>query len=84
VQNSWYLYAIQAGNEPRTGGLPYNNSFSVSLNGVTPAAIDDGGTETEGSALRVQLTDLNSNFHCYTGRWTSGLAIPITQFNIRC
>ena len=30
VQNSWYLYAIQAGDELRTGGLPYNNnSFSV-------------------------------------------------------
>ena len=33
VQNSWYLYAIQAGDELRTGGLPYNNnSFSVSIN----------------------------------------------------
>jgi cellulose 1,4-beta-cellobiosidase len=33
VQNSWYLYAIQAGDELRTGGLPYDsNSFSVSIN----------------------------------------------------
>jgi hypothetical protein len=32
VQNSWYLYAIQAGDELRTGGLPYeNNSFSISI-----------------------------------------------------
>ena len=46
VQNSWYLYAIQAGDEIRTGGLPFNNnSFSVSINGVTPA-IPDAGAET--------------------------------------
>ncbi len=33
VKNFWYLYAIQAGDELRTGGLPYNNvSFSVSIN----------------------------------------------------
>lgn len=32
IQNSWYIYAIQAGDEIRTGGLPYNNnSFSVSF-----------------------------------------------------
>lgn len=31
VQSSWYLYAIQAGDEIRTGGLPFTtNSFSVS------------------------------------------------------
>lgn len=37
IQNSWYLYAVQAGNEIRTGGLPYNNNnFSVSINGATP------------------------------------------------
>jgi cellulose 1,4-beta-cellobiosidase len=34
VNNSWYLYAIQAGDELRTGGLPFTtNSFSVSING---------------------------------------------------
>lgn len=44
VQNSWYLYAIQAGDEIRTGGLPYNNnSFSVSINGVDPSAVPDAG-----------------------------------------
>ncbi len=32
IKNSWYLYAIQAGDELRTGGLPYDNySFSVSV-----------------------------------------------------
>ena len=46
IQNSWYLYAIHAGNELRTGGIPYNsNSFSVSINGVTPTANPDGGGE---------------------------------------
>jgi cellulose 1,4-beta-cellobiosidase len=52
IQNSWYLYAIQAGDELRTGGLPYdNNSFSVSINGVAPA-IPDAGAET-GEAASV-------------------------------
>lgn len=33
LQSSWYLYAVQAGNEIRSGSLPYsNNSFSVSVN----------------------------------------------------
>ncbi len=33
IQNTWYLYAVQAGNEIRSGGLPFNNnSFSVSIN----------------------------------------------------
>jgi len=32
IQNSWYLYAVQAGDELRTGGLPYDNlSFSVEV-----------------------------------------------------
>ena len=47
IQDSWYLYAIQAGSELRSGGIPYSsNSFSVSINGVTPAASSDGGVET--------------------------------------
>jgi cellulose 1,4-beta-cellobiosidase len=50
VQNSWYLYAIQAGDEIRTGGLPYNNnSFSVSINGATPAIPDAGAAATSAS-----------------------------------
>jgi cellulose 1,4-beta-cellobiosidase len=32
IQKSWYLYAVQAGIELRTGGVPFtNNSFSVSV-----------------------------------------------------
>jgi len=47
ITNDWYLYAIQAGSELRTGGIPYNsNSFSVSINGVTPTASSDGGVES--------------------------------------
>ena len=55
IQDSWYLFAIQAGDELRTGGIPYDsNSFSVSINGVTPSTAPvaptggvsyDGGSE---------------------------------------
>jgi hypothetical protein len=32
LQNTWYLYAVQAGDELRTGGVPFvNSSFSVSV-----------------------------------------------------
>ena len=32
IQSSWYLYAVQAGDELRTGGLPYDNlGFSVAV-----------------------------------------------------
>jgi hypothetical protein len=38
IQNSWYLYGIQAGIEVRKGGIPFNSkSFSVAVNGVTPS-----------------------------------------------
>ncbi len=34
IQSSFYLYAVQAGDELRTGGLPFmTTSFSVSING---------------------------------------------------
>jgi hypothetical protein len=33
IKGSWYLYAVQAGIELRTGGIPFSsNSFSVSVN----------------------------------------------------
>jgi hypothetical protein len=33
VKNNWYLYAVQAGDEIRSGGMPYStNSFSVTVN----------------------------------------------------
>jgi hypothetical protein len=48
LQSAWYLYAIQAGDELRTGGVPYtSNSFSVTINGITPstapASLADAG-----------------------------------------
>jgi hypothetical protein len=33
IKSSWYLYAVQAGIELRTGGIPFSSdSFSVSVN----------------------------------------------------
>ena len=49
VDNSWYLYAVEAGDEIRTGGLPYNhNSFSVAINGANPDAAAGGGVSCDG------------------------------------
>jgi cellulose 1,4-beta-cellobiosidase len=82
VQNSWYLYAIQAGNELRTGGLPYNhNSFSVSINGVTPVANPDaaagggvscdGGVPTAEGGLVVSDNYVTvGSLHGYAAAWT--------------
>jgi cellulose 1,4-beta-cellobiosidase len=80
IQNSWYLYAIQAGSELRSGGVPFNNnSFSVSINGVTPTTSSvapvsgpscDGGVPTAEGKLEI-----NSNFvtagalHGYGSAW---------------
>ena len=37
-QDSWYLYAVQAGSEVRSGGIPFNsNSFSLVINGESPS-----------------------------------------------
>ena len=82
VQNSWYLYAIQAGNEIRSGGVPYNqNSFSVSINGVTPAANPDaavgGGVSCDGGIPTAEGgLVVNDNYvtvgslHGYAASWT--------------
>jgi Glycosyl hydrolase family 12 len=35
IQNSWYLYAIQAGNELRTGAIPYSNNSCGERDTVT-------------------------------------------------
>lgn len=62
IQNDWYLYAIQAGNELRTGGIPYDNhSFSVSINGVTPSTTTpvvtpDAGPSCDGAMPSAQGT----------------------------
>jgi len=84
VQNSWYLYAIQAGDEIRTGGIPYNhNSFSVSINGVTPVVNPDAGAqETTGASCDGGVPSVegelvvNDNYvtvgslHGYAAAWT--------------
>ena len=47
--------------------------------------IQKTGEVSQNTALRVQLTDSNDHFFCaLEGQWTSGTAIPITQFNTKC
>jgi len=80
IQNSWYLYAIQAGNELRTGAIPYsNNSFSVSINGVTPSTVPvaaagascDGGAPTAEGKLDVTDSYVTAGpLHGYGAAWT--------------
>jgi hypothetical protein len=62
VKSSWYLYAVQAGMEVRTGGMPFNsNSYSLTINGVTPSTAPlpyegpscDGGVPTAEGQLSV-------------------------------
>jgi cellulose 1,4-beta-cellobiosidase len=82
IQNSWYLYAIQAGDEIRTGGLPYHhNSFSVAINGATPTANPDaaagGGVSCDGGIPTAEgglVVDDNyvtvGSLHGYAAAWT--------------
>ncbi len=81
IQDSWYLYAIQAGDELRTGGVPYNNnSFSVTINGVTPSTAPiapTGGPSCDGGAPVAQGTlNVSDNYvtsvllHGYAAAWT--------------
>jgi hypothetical protein len=82
VQDSWYLYAIQAGSELRSGGVPFNNnSFSMSINGVTPttAPIDESGSEATcdaGVPTAEGKLDVSNNYvtagplHGYGAAWT--------------
>ena len=81
VDNSWNLYAIQAGDEIHTGGLPYNhNSFSVAINGATPAANPDaaagGGASCDGGVPTAEgglVVDDNyvtvGSLHGYAAAW---------------
>ena len=80
VQNSWYLYAIQAGDELRTGGIPFSsNSFSVSINGVTPSMVPvattgpscDGGAPTAEGKLEVVESYVTAGpLHGYGAAWS--------------
>jgi len=81
AQDSWYLYAVQAGMEIRAGGLPFtSNSFSVSVNGVTPSATVspvqgpscDGGVPTAEGQFSVTGTYVTAgSLHGYGAAWGS-------------
>jgi hypothetical protein len=80
IKPSWYMYAVQAGVELRVGGIPYNhNSFSVTLNGVTPSSAPipytgpscDGGVPTEQGQLNINDTYVTAGpLHGYGSSWT--------------
>ena len=81
IQNAWYLYAIQAGNELRTGGIPYaSNSFSVSINGVTPSTAPiatSGGPSCDGGLpIAEGMLNVRDNYvtvgplHGYAAAWS--------------
>jgi cellulose 1,4-beta-cellobiosidase len=79
IQPSWYLYAIQAGNELRTGGIPYHSGdFSVSINGITPGKSPvalpgpscDGGAPTAQGTLKVSDNYVTAGpLHGYAAAW---------------
>ncbi len=81
VSPNWYMYAVQAGMEVRTGGIPFtSNSFSVTLNGVTPPTNGvltagpscDGGAPTMDGQLVVNGTYVTAGpWHGYGSTWFS-------------
>ncbi len=81
VKSSWYLYAIQAGMEVRSGGMPFSsNSFSITINGQTPPTTPqttsgpscDGGTLTAEGQLVVDGTYVTAGpLHGFGGAWTA-------------
>lgn len=81
VKSSWYLYAIQAGMEVRTGGMPFiSNNFSVTINGVTPTHAPlpstglscDGGVPTAEGQLSIDGTYVTAGpLHGYAANWTA-------------
>lgn len=80
INDSWYLYAFQAGPELRTGGVPFiHNSFSVTINGVTPSNTPvattgpscDGGMPTAEGKLSVSSNYVTAgSLHGYGSAWT--------------
>jgi cellulose 1,4-beta-cellobiosidase len=81
IKDSWYLYAIQAGNELRTGGIPYQSGgFSVSINGITPSMTPvaptggpscDGGVPSAEGGLNVSDNYVTAGpLHGYGAAWT--------------
>jgi hypothetical protein len=81
AKSSWYLYAVQAGMEVRTGGMPFtSNSFSVTINGQTPSTVPipsqgpacDGGVPTVDGQLSISNTYVTAGpLHGYGAVWTA-------------
>ena len=79
VKDSMYMYAIQAGMEVRSGGIPFtSNNFSVSINGVTPSNVaqPDFGPSCDGGLPVVEgLLSVNDSYvttgalHGYGAAW---------------
>ena len=80
VKDSWYMYAVQAGMEVRTGGMPFtSNSFSVSINGINPSTVPlpyegpscDGGVPTAEGQLSINDNYVTAGaLHGYGSAWT--------------
>jgi hypothetical protein len=81
VKSDWYLYAVQAGFEVRTGGVPYtSNSFSVTVNDVTASnqPLPYSGPSCDGGVPVAQqgLMSVQDNYvtagplHGYGNSWT--------------
>jgi hypothetical protein len=80
VKSSWYLYAVQAGMEVRTGGMPFtSDKFRVSINGVTPSTDPlpydgpscDGGTPSAEGQLAVSANYVTAGaLHGYGSAWS--------------
>jgi hypothetical protein len=81
AQDSWYLYAVQAGMEVRSGGMPFtSNSFSVTINGQTPSTVPlpvkslscDGGVPAVEGQLSISNTYVTAgSLHGYGTVWSS-------------
>ncbi|HZM54804.1 MAG TPA: hypothetical protein VFC03_07235, partial [Acidimicrobiales bacterium] len=81
VKPEWYLYAIQSGMEVRNGGMPFtSNSFSVTINGVTPSTTPvinqgpscDGGAPSMDGQLVINGTYVTAGpLHGYGATWSS-------------
>jgi hypothetical protein len=67
-------------NQPTTGGT----AGSVAAPSSVTVTVTKG-TGAGDSALRVQIVDSAGNNYCVeAGRWSSGVAIPITSFSTSC
>jgi len=81
VSPDWYLYAVQAGMEVRAGGIPFtSNSFSITINGVTPPTNPvvtqgptcDGGAPSLDGQLVIHGTYVTAGpLHGYGAAWAS-------------